>query len=57
MWTELVGKCLQSVSWATEADGFAGKSEQRVMRVQTVEEDMLMAERPGNQGERYSLGS
>lgn len=56
-WTELVGKYLQSVSWATEVDGFAGKSEQRVMRVQTVEADMLMEERLGNQAERYSPGS
>lgn len=45
------------MSWATEVDGFAGKSEQRVMRVQTVEADMLMEERLGNQAERYSPGS
>lgn len=57
MWTELVGKYLQSVSWATEADGFAGKSEQRVKRVQTAEEDMLMEEKLGNQAAHYSLGS
>lgn len=57
MWTELVGKYLQSASWATEADGFAGKSEQRVKHVQTEEEDMLMEERLGNQVARYSLDS
>lgn len=57
MWTELVGKYLQSASWATEADGFAGKSEQRVERVQTAEEDMLMEDRLGNQVAHYSLDS
>lgn len=52
-----MGKYLRSVSWATEVDGFAGKSEQPVKRVQTAEEDMLMEEKLGNQAARYSLGS
>lgn len=52
-----MGKYLQSGSWATEVDGFAGKSEQRVKHVQTAEEDMLMEERLGNQVARYSLDS
>lgn len=57
MWTGLVEKYLRSASWATEADGSAGKSEQRVKRVQTAEEDMLMEEKLGNRAARCSRGS
>lgn len=50
-------KYLQSGSWATVVDGSAGKSEQQAKRVQTVEEDTLMAETLESQASRCSRGS
>lgn len=55
MWIEQGGKVLQSASWVTVEDGFAGKSEQQVKHEQTVEEGTPKVERLEILVARYSL--